>query len=136
MKLFDKIKEKFNKTQEDRHGDNNSCRKDCSHEWECVETTHYENVERPKDVELCKCLKCGEERYWSKNVNDQIWWMKSRKRKDATYFSKEKGGHVFSFDKKQEFNLFSDYPYKLTPAQKEIFDKENPYWANFFKNRI
>jgi hypothetical protein len=136
MKLFDKIQEKFNKTQEDRHGDNNSCRKDCLHKWECVETTHYENVESSKDVELCKCLKCGEERYWSKKVNDRIWWVESRKRKGGYSFSKEKGEQIFSFDKIKEFSLFRDYPYTLTQEQKEIFDKENPYWANFFKDRI
>ena len=42
---------------------------------------------------------------------------------------------VFSFEKKAKFNLFADYPWKLTPEQKEIFDKENPYWANFFRDR-
>lgn len=45
------------------------------------------------------------------------------------------GEHLFSFDKKTIFNLFADYPHKLTPEQKRIFDKENPYWADFFKNR-
>lgn len=45
------------------------------------------------------------------------------------------GEHLFSFDKKTIFNLFADYPHKLTPEQKKIFDKENPYWADFFKNR-
>jgi len=41
----------------------------------------------------------------------------------------------FSFDKKVIFNLFEDYPHNLTDEQKELFDKENPYWADFFKNR-
>ena len=31
--------------------------------------------------------------------------------------------------------MFADYPHKLTPEQKETFDKENPYWADFFKDR-
>ena len=44
--------------------------------------------------------------------------------------------YIFSFDKKVKFNLFRDYPYKLTLEQKEIFDKENPYWADFFKDRV
>ena len=41
----------------------------------------------------------------------------------------------FSFDKKTVFNMFADYPYKLTEEQKRIFDKENPYWADFFSDR-
>lgn len=40
---------------------------------------------------------------------------------------------IFSFDKKEEFNMYQDYPHKLTPEQKKIFDKENPYWARFFE---
>ena len=46
------------------------------------------------------------------------------------------GVFEFTFDRGQTvFNLFADYPYKLTPEQKAIFDKENPYWADFFKAR-
>ena len=47
----------------------------------------------------------------------------------------QKGEHLFTFDGITIFNLFQDYPYKLTPEQKEIFDAENPFWANFFKSR-
>ena len=45
------------------------------------------------------------------------------------------GSHLFSFDKKVVFNLFEDYPHNLTDEQKELFDKENPYWVDFFKSR-
>ena len=45
------------------------------------------------------------------------------------------GEFVFTFDKKHFFNLFRDYPWKLTPEQKRIFDKEYPFWADFFKDR-
>jgi hypothetical protein len=46
------------------------------------------------------------------------------------------GVFEFTFDHGQTvFNLFADYPYKLTPEQKAVFDKENPYWADFFKAR-
>ncbi len=46
------------------------------------------------------------------------------------------GVFEFTFDHGQTvFNMFADYPYKLTPEQKAIFDKENPYWADFFKSR-
>ena len=39
----------------------------------------------------------------------------------------------FDFDKVKIYNLFADYPHNLTPEEKEIFDKENPYWCDFFK---
>lgn len=44
------------------------------------------------------------------------------------------GEFVFTFDGgKTFFNLYRDYPEKLTKEQKEIFDKENPFWADYFK---
>jgi hypothetical protein len=46
------------------------------------------------------------------------------------------GEFEFTFDHGQTiFNLFADYPFKLSPEQKALFDKENPYWADFFKAR-
>lgn len=41
----------------------------------------------------------------------------------------------FTFDGKKIFNLFQDYPHELTEEQKALFDKENPFWADFFKDR-
>ena len=65
---------------------------------------------------------------WYKNEpTDKIWWLDN---------SDEKVGEwIFSFDKVHMFNMFADYPHKLSAKQKDIFDKENPYWANFFKDR-
>ena len=69
--------------------------------------------------------------YWEKDRPDKkIWWRFS---KDPIVPPDDK--FVFSFDRVQEFDLFQDYPYKLTKEQKEIFDKEEPFWADFFKNR-
>ena len=45
------------------------------------------------------------------------------------------GELLFSFDKKKIYNLWQDYPNSFTPEEKEIFDKEYPYWADFFKDR-
>ena len=45
------------------------------------------------------------------------------------------GKMEFTFDKEHIYNLFRDYPYKLTPEEKTIFDKENPEWAAFFSDR-
>lgn len=41
----------------------------------------------------------------------------------------------FTFDGKTFFNMFRDYPHELTEEQKQIFDEENPYWKEFFKDR-
>lgn len=65
-------------------------------------------------------------KFYKNNPSDQIWWVE----KTDTV-----GEWLFSFDKKQVFNMFQDYPEKLTPEQKAIFDKENPYWAEFFADR-
>jgi len=63
--------------------------------------------------------------YKDKNTN-KIWWVDNRG---------VKGEMLFSFDKKKIYNLFRDYPYELTKEEKDIFDRENPYWADFFKDR-
>ena len=64
--------------------------------------------------------------FYKENKTDKVWWVDNYD---------TKGEYLFSFDKEQVFNLFSDYPSKLTKEQKAIFDKENPYWVNFFKDR-
>lgn len=58
---------------------------------------------------------------------DKIWWVDN--------VGESVGEFLFSFDKKEVFSLFRDYPEKLTKEQKTIFDKENPFWANFFEER-
>lgn len=45
------------------------------------------------------------------------------------------GENCISFDKKKIYNLFRDYPHELTDEEKEIFDRENPFWAKFFSGR-
>lgn len=64
--------------------------------------------------------------FYKNNANDTIWWVDC---------PDEKGKWLFSFDKKKIFNMFSDYPYKLTADQKRVFDNENPYWRDFFADR-
>ena len=64
--------------------------------------------------------------YYKNNPEDVIWW---RETLDT------RGEWVFSFDREKDFNLFADYPDKLTEEQKAIFDRENPQWRDFFKDR-
>ena len=63
---------------------------------------------------------------YKNDEDDQIMWLDDP---DSL------GEWWFTFDGKEMFNMFRDYPWKLTPEQKEIFDEENPYWADFFKDR-
>ena len=67
-------------------------------------------------------------KWYKNNPEDKIWWLDNADEKVGEW--------IFSFDKKTTFNMFADYPNKLTSEQKEIFDKENPYWADFFKDRV
>lgn len=64
--------------------------------------------------------------FYKENESDVIWWVDD---------PDEIGVHLFSFDRKTVFNLFEDYPYRLTPEQIETFDRECPQWAEFFKDR-
>lgn len=45
------------------------------------------------------------------------------------------GERLFTFDGVKIYNLFADYPHNLSKEEKAIFDKENPYWRDFFKDR-
>ena len=65
--------------------------------------------------------------FYKQNNTDKIWWLDNKG---------TKGEFVFSFDKINTFNLFEDYPWKLTREQLAIFNRENPFWANFFKDRL
>ena len=66
-------------------------------------------------------------KFYKEKSTDSIWWVDN---------PDEVGVHLFSFDKVTVFNLFQDYPYKLTKEQRATFDRENPFWADFFKDRI
>ena len=66
-------------------------------------------------------------KWYKNNHTDKIWWL------DNT--DEKVGEWIFSFDKETTFNMFADYPHKLTAEQKEIFDKENPFWKEFFADR-
>lgn len=66
------------------------------------------------------------DKFYKKEAGDRIWWVDTEGRD---------GEFLFSFDKRTVFNLFRDYPHKMTAKQVETFDKENPFWADFFKDR-
>ena len=63
---------------------------------------------------------------WYKNKPDDVIWWKE---------TDTKGEFIFSFDRKTEFNLFRDYPHRMTEKQIKLFDREYPFWASFFEDR-
>lgn len=68
-----------------------------------------------------------ENRWYKNEETDSIWWLDNG---DAV-----KGVFVFSFDKRKQYNLFRDYPHNMSAEEVEVFDRENPFWADFFKDR-
>ena len=77
--------------------------------------------------------------FYKENEDDKIW--------QADHFvigENEKpcednlviGELLYSFDKKKIYNLWVDYPYNFTDEELEIFAQEQPYWVDFFKDRI
>lgn len=65
-------------------------------------------------------------KFYKESENDAIWWVETD----------DKGDWLFSFDQKTIYNMYADFPYKLTREQVEIFIKEQPYWADYFKDRL
>ena len=64
--------------------------------------------------------------FYKNNEDDKIWWVDY-----VDYF----GFQAVSFDKKKILFIFGDYPKNFTKEEKALFDKENPYWANFFRKK-
>lgn len=72
-------------------------------------------------------VKCRLEYDWDDDFNEDIWEV----------YTYAKGSYYFTFDKKRVFNMWADYPYKLTKKQIKIFDKAtNGFWHKFFRNRF
>jgi len=54
---------------------------------------------------------------------DKVWWVD---------YPNVIGKFVFTLDKKKFFNLFGDYPQKLSVEEWIAFNEDNPYWEKFF----
>lgn len=65
-------------------------------------------------------------RFYKKKDNDKIWSVE-----EIGYIGKL----LYSFNKKNIYNLWTDYLHNFTKEEKELFDKENPYWKEFFSGR-
>lgn len=65
-------------------------------------------------------------RIYKENKGDKVWWLDDEK---------SMGEYVFTIDKKNFYNLFADYPDKLSVADWITFGEENEYWVKFFRSR-
>lgn len=67
---------------------------------------------------------------WTKeNPGDTIEWADNGDtQKGVLLFRFGPGGKVY--------NLFADYPEKLTADELAIFNRENPFWVEFFADRL
>lgn len=65
--------------------------------------------------------------WYKEDPSSSIWWLDNSE--------EQRGFFIFSFDKKKQYNLFADYPHNMTPEEVKVFDKENPFWADFFSWR-
>ena len=86
---------------------------------------------------LQKDNRIGEVEYHfaKNNTDDIIWWLSDVSMDDDETAILAMGPMYFSFDKDTVFNVFEDYPDKLTEEQLKIFNKENPDWVDYFKRK-
>lgn len=67
------------------------------------------------------------DKYFKNKPSDKIFWVDN--------VGETVGEFLFTFDKVKIYNMFEDYPDKMTPQEVEIFDQENPFWAEYFADR-
>lgn len=65
----------------------------------------------------------GKSYFYKYDKTDRVWWLDN---------PGVIGEFIFSFDKKKKYNLFSDYPDKLSVREWLIFNNENEFWKKFF----
>lgn len=65
-------------------------------------------------------------RWYKENKSDAVWWLDNG--------DEIEGEFVISFDKKTQYNIFSDRD-KMTAKQLALFYKENPFWREFFEGK-
>lgn len=85
-----------------------------------------EYASKPNNTVFADCDIKGMSNFYKDDKTSKVWWVE---RLDSV------GEFLFSFDRKKIYNLFSDYPHNLSKEEVEIFDKENPYWASFFREK-
>lgn len=65
-------------------------------------------------------------KFYKKEEDSELYWVANEGRI---------GEHLFSFDKKKIYNLFRDYPFNMTDEEVAIFDRNEPFWEEFMRER-
>ena len=68
----------------------------------------------------------NKEKWYHENDGDRIWWLDNYP---------VIGEFIFSFDKRKQYNLYEDYPDRLSVKEWLVFNAENDYWYKYFKDR-
>ena len=61
--------------------------------------------------------------FYKDSEDSKVWWIDKI---DVI------GEILFGFDKKKIYNIFLDYPQNMTEEEVRIFERENPFWKDFF----
>lgn len=69
--------------------------------------------------------------FYKENKHDSFFWVTTIDEDGSSIIGEVK----ISFDKKKVYNLFTDYPDKLSVQERDIFSKESPFWRKFFEGR-
>ena len=100
-----------------------------------VDMTEEEETEEEETIDLSGVpdtiwsdYETDEYRFWKEIPEGKVWNVDRKK-------NKEVGPIEITFDQKKIYDLWADYPDNMTKEEVEIFDKEQPFWADFFSDR-
>ncbi|MDY4861179.1 MAG: hypothetical protein SO162_01330 [Candidatus Onthomorpha sp.] len=75
-------------------------------------------------------MKTSRYRLYKSHRADKEWWVDELDEDGKPLI----GTLMVSIDRKTVLNLWTDY-IRLTNEQRDLFDKENPYWAEYLDNK-
>ena len=88
---------------------------------ECDKPSSYHELD---EVLISESNLVGYSDFYKNNEESKIWWIDN---------IDLRGELLFSFDQQKIYNLFLDYPHNMTEEEVRIFDRENPFWRDFFQ---
>ncbi|MCD7975123.1 MAG: hypothetical protein LUF25_04985 [Phascolarctobacterium sp.] len=71
-----------------------------------------------------------EYRFWKRSPENKIWGVS-----EVIDSDRMPGRILISFDKKKFYNIYGDYPAKMSEEERKIFEKEYPDWVAWLNGR-